>query len=71
MAYMDELEVGDKVSFNLGRDTKVHGTVEALVPNTIDPKATPDPSKDRVHVRHDNGNLSFVSPERLTLDQGE
>jgi hypothetical protein len=66
MAYMDEIEVGDRVTVHDRCTVFIEpGTVEALVPDeTRGPGST-------VCVRLDSGRVVSVNPEYVTLQVGE
>jgi hypothetical protein len=75
MAYLDELDVDDRVSLNFtalfGPDEIVEGTVKRLLPSVhkLLPGGStiPDPTQDKVQVQLDNGLLAWVHPLALTI----
>lgn len=66
MAYMEEIDVGDRVSVTDLRTGKRHeGTVEKLVPDVT------RGFYSVVYIRLDSGAFIGVSPGRVTLQVGE
>lgn len=67
MAYMDEIEVGDRVTVTDLRTGSNHdGTVEKLVPDETGSNVC-----SKVHVRYDSGGVVSVGPGFVTLHVGE
>jgi hypothetical protein len=66
MAYMDEIEVGDRVTVHDRRTVFIEpGTVEVLQPDET------RGSGSMVCVRLDSGRLVKVRPRHVTLQVGE